>query len=203
MKSKAKGIPVVISAPSGGGKSTIAQKLIKKIPSAVISISCTTRKPRAGEKEGTDYYFVSQEEFQKKIKKGDLLEWAEVHGSYYGTPLSKFNENLENGKDVILTIDVQGGLAVKRFYPKGIYIFLIPPSWDELKSRLEKRGSDDEKSMEIRLKNAKKEMDYLSHYEYLVVNHDLDQAVEDVASILMAEHCKLNRIDKRTVSILN
>src|SRR5262245_24872315 len=137
-----KGIPVVISAPSGAGKSTIAARIAKGSLSAVLSVSCTTRAARVGERNGEDYFFVSVDDFKKKIETGDFLEWAVVHGHYYGTPLSSLEAQLTEGKDVILTIDPQGALAVKRIYPTGIFIFVVPPSWDTLLKRLYKRATD-------------------------------------------------------------
>jgi guanylate kinase len=197
-----KGLPVVLSAPSGAGKSTIAARVMEENKNIVASISCTTRSPRPNEKNGVHYHFVSDLEFKKRIKEGDFLEWAEVHGNYYGTPRSALEEQLAKGNDVILTIDVQGALSAKRFFPNGIYIFLVPPSWDALERRLTKRASDDSKAVEIRQANARKELSYLSHYDYLVINDDLESAVRDVSAILRAEHCRLSRIDKRTVPIL-
>lgn len=197
-----KGLPVVLSAPSGAGKSTIASRIIADNPTAVLSISCTTRAPRDKEKNGVHYHFISEDEFKKRIKDGDFLEWAEVHGNYYGTPRSALEKLLQEGKDVILTIDVQGALSAKRFYPHGVYIFLVPPSWEALERRLISRGSDDRRALEIRKTNARKELSYLSHYDYLVINDDLEKAVSDVDSILRAEHCRLSRIDKRDIGIL-
>lgn len=197
-----KGLPVVLSAPSGAGKSTIAARLTEQNPNVVLSLSCTTRAPRNNEKNGVHYHFVSDEEFKKKIKDGDFLEWAEVHGNHYGTPRSALETQLNAGKDVILTIDVQGALSAKRMYPHGVYIFVVPPSWDVLKKRLSGRNSDDIKALEIRQANARKELSYLSHYDYLVVNDELEKAVRDVSSILRAEHCRLTRIDKRDIRIL-
>jgi guanylate kinase len=197
-----KGLPVVLSAPSGAGKSTIASRVIEENPNIVQSISCTTRSPRPKEKDGEHYHFVSDQEFKKRIKEGDFLEWAEVHGNYYGTPRSALEAQLNKGNDVILTIDVQGALSAKRFYPHGIYIFLIPPSWESLERRLSSRGSEDPKAIEIRQANARKELSYLSHYDYLVINDKLESAVHDVNAILRAEHCRLTRIDKRDIPIL-
>lgn len=200
---KMKGVPIVISAPSGGGKSTVASQVIKELPDTVLSISCTTRDPRPGEKDGVHYHFISIDEFKKRIKDGDFLEWAEVHGNYYGTPLSSLDAQLQKGKDVILTIDVQGALAVRGHFPQGIYIFLLPPTWETLKKRLQERSSDDPKAIERRLQNARKELSYLSHYEYLVLNDKLDAAVSQVCSIIRAEHCRLHRIDQRNIPILS
>lgn len=197
-----RGIPIVISAPSGTGKSTIADRLIQDFPSVTHSISCTTRAPRPGEKEGEHYFFSTFDEFKRKIEAGEFLEWAIVHGHYYGTPLKALESQLDRGHDVILTIDPQGALSVKRIYPSGVFIFVVPPSWDVLMKRLYKRATDDQKSMDIRIANARKELAYLGHYEYLVVNDDLETAVRQVASIIAAEHMKTSRVDHRSLPIL-
>lgn len=200
---KRSGIPVVISAPSGAGKSTIASEVIKQHPEGVVSISCTTRAPRAGEQNGRDYFFATDQQFKQKIEKGEFLEWAVVHGNYYGTPLSYLESQLANKKDVILTIDPQGALSVKRVYPEGIYIFIVPPTWQILVDRLTKRATDDKATLDIRIANARKELTYLSHYDYLVVNDDLDMAVKNVLSIIQAEHQRLSRVDKDAIPIFS
>jgi len=197
-----RGFPVVISAPSGTGKSTIATRLLEEIPSASLSVSCTTRAPRPGETEGEHYFFTTFDEFKRKIEAGEFLEWAIVHGHYYGTPLKALESQLDRGRDVILTIDPQGALSVKRIYPAGVFIFVVPPSWDVLMKRLYKRATDDPKSMEIRVANARKELAYLGHYDYLVVNDDLETAVKQVSAIISAEHLKTNRVDQRSLAIL-
>lgn len=197
------GIPVVLSAPSGAGKSTIAAQLVKDSPSTVLSISTTTRAPRKDEKNGKDYFFVSEDDFKKKIEKGEFLEWAVVHGHYYGTPLSVLEKHLSEKKDVILTIDPQGALSVKRIYPQGVFVFVVPPTWETLVNRLTKRATDDRASLDIRIANARKELTYLSHYDYLVVNDNLSEAVNNIQAILKAEHQRLSRIDKNTVPIFS
>lgn len=197
-----KGLPIIISAPSGAGKSSIAARITKKHSSAVLSVSCTTRAPRPGEKNGKDYFFLEEQDFKKKIDAGEFLEWAVVHGFYYGTPLSYLQQQMDQKKDVLLTIDPQGAMAVKRVYKEGIYIFVVPPSWDILMKRLVGRATDDAKTVEIRIANARKELSYLSHYDYLIVNDELDDAVEQVSAIIKAEHLKLSRINRNEISIL-
>lgn len=199
----AKGIPIVISAPSGAGKSSIASILLKELPSTVQSISCTTRRPRGDEKNGVHYDFVNMDEFKKRIEAGDFLEWAVVHDNYYGTPLSSLKKQLEAGKDVLLTIDPQGAMSVKRHYPDGLYIFVVPPTWDMLLSRLKNRNTDDSAAMQVRISNAKKELTYLSHYDYLIVNDRLEEAVSQAKAIITAEHCRLTRINKKDIPILS
>lgn len=196
------GIPVVISAPSGAGKSTIAARLAQHIPTAVLSVSCTTRKPRGDEKHERDYYFVDENDFKKKIEAGDLIEWAVVHDNYYGTPRAPLEKNLAEKKDVILTIDPQGALAVKRLYPQGVYIFIVPPSRDVLVDRLTRRATDNKSSLNIRMANARKELSFIPYYDYLVINDSLDAAVETVCSIVVAERHRLSRLDLNQVPFL-
>lgn len=199
---KKRGIPIVLSAPSGGGKSTIAWHVLKRIPQTVRSISCTTRPPRRGERQGVDYFFISEGEFKRRIKKKNFLEWAKVHQNYYGTPKSYLDLQLRKGKNVLLTIDPQGAKSLRRFYPKGIYIFVVPPTWSILLKRLKSRGSDSKASLQVRLANAKKELKSLSHYDYLVVNDDLASAVKETACILQAERRRLFRLNKDEIPIL-
>jgi guanylate kinase len=196
------GIPVVISAPSGAGKSTIAARLVERHSTAQLSISCTTRKPRGEEQHEKHYFFASEDEFKQKIEAGEFVEWAVVHGHYYGTPRGPLEKYLAERKDVILTIDPQGALAVKRVYPQGIYIFIVPPSWDVLVDRLTRRATDNRNALDIRVANARKELSYISHYDYLVVNDALDAAVETVSSIVIAERHRLARLDLNQIPIL-
>lgn len=197
-----RGLPIVLSAPSGTGKSTIASRLAEIHPSAALSVSCTTRNPRPGETDGEHYFFTTNDEFKRKIEAGEFLEWAIVHGQYYGTPLRALEDQLNKGKDVVLTIDPQGALSVKRTYPDGVFIFVVPPSWDILMKRLYKRATDDAQSLELRVANARKELAYIGHYEYVVVNDDLDLAVRQVSAVIEAEHLRTARLDRRSVPIL-
>lgn len=201
IKSKKKGDLIVISGPSGCGKDSICNKVIKKRKNIRISVSMTTREKRQGEKEGKDYYFVTKEEFEKSIENDDLLEYAIVHEKdYYGTPKSNLFKILEDGIDVILIIDIQGALQIKEKYPEAIFIFILPPSMRELKKRLIKRGSETKESMFRRFKSMYKEINEIVKYNYVVVNDELDEAVNKVIAILDSQKCRVDRIEELDVS---
>ncbi len=188
-----KGFLVVISSPSGGGKTTIRRELLKNLPELCYSVSCTTRPPRPGEKYGEDYYFLKEEEFRRRIEKGDFLEWAEVHGFLYGTPRKFIEDSLQEGKIVVMDIDVQGGEKIKRFRLPSVFIFLLPPSWEELKKRLQRRGTEDEETIEKRLKTARDEVKYYHQYDYIVVNKDIGDTVREIEAIIRAEKNRRER----------
>lgn len=201
IKSKKKGDLIVISGPSGCGKDSICNKVIKKRKNIQISVSMTTREKRQDEKEGKDYYFVTKEEFEKSIENDDLLEYAIVHEKdYYGTPKSNLFKILEDGTDVILIIDIQGALQIKEKYPEAIFIFILPPSMRELKKRLIKRGSETKESMFRRFKSMYKEINEIVKYNYVVVNDELDDAVNKVIAILDSQKCRVDRIEELDVS---
>jgi len=177
----------LISAPSGSGKTTLGKELISSLPDLQLSVSYTTRKPRTGEREGVNYFFLTKEEFGKKRVEGELIEWAEVFGHYYGTSYQRLNRYLQQGKDVLLLIDVQGALQIKEKIPRVVSIFVLPPSWEALKQRLEERGTDTAEEIQRRLEIARREVDYWSHYDYIVINETLTEAVERLRSIIIAE----------------
>ncbi len=187
------GLLIVISGPSGAGKGTLCNLIKKEFPNIYYSISVTTRKPRQGEKDGVDYFFMSKEEFIELKDANGLLEWAEVYGNYYGTPKKKVEENIEAGKDVILEIDIQGALKVKKQFPEGVFIFIVPPSISELKRRIEARGKDSPEDISKRLSCAHDELSYVSEYDYVIVNDKLETAVAKLKSIINAEKCKPHR----------
>lgn len=200
MMLKNKGLLIVISGPSGAGKGTICKALLKK-SNIWLSISATTREPREGEINGINYYFMSKKEFMDKVQNDDFFEYAEVYGSYYGTPKYQAFEAMEQGKDVVLEIDIQGALKVKQKYPEGVFIFILPPSMEELKKRIIKRGSETEESFLKRYKSAYDEINYISKYNYAVVNDDVDNAVKKIEAIITAEKCRVDRLkDKLSVS---
>lgn len=190
---KQKGILIVISGPSGAGKGTICKALSEK-NSYWISVSATTRKPRTGEIDGINYFFLKAEDFKNKILQKDFLEYAQVYGNYYGTPKSNVLKKLENGNDVILEIDIQGALKIKETFPEGIFIFVLPPSMEELKKRITERGSETAESLMTRFKSAYKELNYISKYNYAVVNTTVESAVNKIESIIIAEKCRVDRI---------
>lgn len=184
----------VISGPSGVGKSTVVDRVLEQLPGFVASTSVTTRAPRGDERDGYDYFFVSREEFDKRRDAGEFLEWAEVHGNLYGTPVAFVSRKLEEGASVILEIDVQGGAKVRERYPDAVLIFLIPPSYEELQKRLRKRATDDETVVRERLENAKKEISCYSIYDYIVLNDDFYRCVDDCLAILRAEALRRERV---------
>lgn len=188
-----KGLLIVISGPSGTGKGTICKELMKN-NNFWFSVSSTTRDPREGEIQGESYYFMDKEKFEDNIKENDFLEYAKVYDNYYGTPKSKVIEMLDKGKDVILEIDIQGALQVKENYKEGIFIFLLPPSMEELKNRIINRGTETEESIMKRFKSAYKEINYVSKYNYAVVNDQINDAVKKIQSIIVAEKCRVDRI---------
>ena len=187
-----KGIIVVVSGPSGSGKGTIVSELIKNEQYA-LSISATARKPRLGEEEGIHYFFKSKEEFMDMIEKRELVEWAEFCDNYYGTPKFYVESKMNEGKDVILEIEVQGALQVKKLYPEAVLIFIVPPSLKELKNRLINRGTESSEIIEKRLRRALEELEFINDYDYLVINDCIEQAVMDINTIIKAEHLKVNK----------
>ncbi|CAM2820996.1 guanylate kinase [Paenibacillus sediminis] len=188
-----KGLLIVLSGPSGVGKGTVCSALRKQMPELVYSVSATTRAPRVGEQDGVNYFFKSHEQFQEMIKNDQLLEYAEYVGNYYGTPRDFVEETLASGKDIILEIEVQGALKVKEKFPEGVFIFLLPPSLDELKGRITGRGTESQDTIDHRMTVAVDEMNLIKHYDYAVVNDEIDLACKRIESIITAEHCKVRK----------
>lgn len=188
--SQGRSLLFIVSAPSGTGKTSVCKELFRCIPDLMPSISYTTRAPRADERNGVDYWFVSPETFQEKLDNGKFAEWAMVHGHFYGTPLDKLKKNIELGKDILLAIDVQGAKRLRKAFPRVITIFLLPPSWEILKERLWERNANSIDDMEKRLTQAREEVTHCRDYEYLIINKDIETAVEELRAIIMAERCR-------------
>ena len=197
------GILIVLSGPSGAGKGTICQELLRSYPELNYSISATTRAPREGEQNGVNYWFTSHEEFQKLIKNDQLLEWAEVYGNFYGTPCHQIAALLNCGKDVVLEIDTQGATQIKKKFPQGVCIYIAPPSLDELAKRIHKRGTDSLENIKTRLSSANVELKYVYNYDYVVVNDEVPSATKKIAAIIIAEKCQVVRNISIIESILS
>lgn len=195
---KEKGLLIVLSGPSGVGKGTVRQAIFSR-PDARFeySISMTTRKPREGEVDGVDYFFKSREEFEELIAKGKLLEYAEYVGNYYGTPVDYVQETLDAGKDVFLEIEVQGAQQVREKFPEGLFVFLMPPSIEELANRLGGRGTETEETIRTRLETARKEIALMNFYDYIVENDSVENAVNKINTIVQAEHCRTERVAEK------
>lgn len=188
------GFPVILSAPSGGGKTTITRLLLERRTDVGYSVSCTTRAPRAGEVDGRDYRFLSVEAFQAAQAAGEFAEWAEVHGNYYGTLRSEVARQLATGRHVLMDIDVQGARQFQAAFPDTVLIFVLPPSGDVLKARLTGRQSESRERLLVRLRNARDELAEIGRYRYVVVNDDLDRAVAQVSAIIDAEGLRHDRV---------
>lgn len=188
-----KGLLLVISGPSGVGKGTICREYLNMHDDCALSISATTRAPREGEVHGESYFFMSQEDFRKKIDAGGFLEHAVFCENYYGTPKDAVMEMLDSGKNVILEIEVQGALQVRSHYPEAVFIFVMPPSMNELESRLRTRGTETEDVIEKRLERAKAEFKFIEKYNYVLVNDTIEAAVERLHAIIIAEKCVMAR----------
>ncbi|MBE6022386.1 MAG: guanylate kinase [Cellulosilyticum sp.] len=184
-----KGLKIVLSGPSGSGKGTIVKELIKD-EQFLLSISATTRSPRQGEEEGVHYFFKTREAFEGMIAQNELLEYAEFCGNYYGTPKAFIEDSVKNGKDVILEIEVEGAMQIKKIYPEAVFIFVVPPSLTELESRLVGRNTEAREVIEQRLARAKEELALYTQYDYVVVNDRLVEAIDEIKCIVRAEKLK-------------
>lgn len=189
-----KGLLIILSGPSGVGKGTVCQALRRCAPDLVYSVSATTRLPREGEKDGVNYFFKTKEQFLHMIEHDELLEWAEYVGNYYGTPAEFVRQTIDQGKDILLEIDVQGALKVKEKFPEGVFIFLMPPSMDELKKRIVSRGTESNEAITHRLSVAQEEFHSMKYYDYAVVNDSVEAACERIRAIVEAERCRTERV---------
>lgn len=193
MDSLSKGFLLVLSGPSGSGKGTVSEALMNKSDEVMFSTSVTTRQPRFNEVDGENYFFKTKEEFEKMVEEDQLLEYAFVHTNYYGTPKEFVFQEVEKGEIVLLEIDVQGALQVKKKYKEAVFIFLLPPTMEELKKRIVNRGTESEEDINTRFTNAFKELDFVGEYDYFVVNDRVEQAVEDIINIIAAEKLRVKR----------
>ena len=189
----AEGFLLVLSGPSGSGKGTVSQALMEKKDDITFSISATTRNPRPTETNGENYFFLSEEKFKQMDEDGEFLESAFVHSNYYGTPKKFVMDEIGKGEIVLLEIDVQGALQIKKNYKEAVFIFLLPPTMDELRNRILKRGTESEEDIKIRFNNAFKELDFVGEYDFFVVNDEVENAVNDIEAIIHSEKLRVKR----------
>lgn len=188
-----RGMLIVVSSPSGGGKGTLIRRVLKIVPNLGYSISFTTRAPRTGEANGVDYFFISPEEFEKGVAAKRFLEWARVHGNFYGTAHEQVEHELTVGRDIILEIDVQGAKSVHQLVPEALSVFILPPTYEVLRERLTARGSERPDDLALRLRNARAEVLHYSEFDYVIVNDKADTAAAQLASIVYAERARRTR----------
>ncbi|WP_035055862.1 guanylate kinase [Andreprevotia chitinilytica] len=198
----AKGNIFVVTAPSGAGKTTLVAALLAADQNVQLSVSFTTRAPRAGEVNGKDYHFVERAEFERMINAGELLEHAEVYGNYYGTSQVWINEVIANGRDILLEIDWQGAQQVRRLFPQSIGLFVLPPSVEVLETRLRNRGKDSDEIIARRMAAAREEISHVDEFDYVIVNEHIDEAVRDIVSVVRAERLKLPRQSARHTALI-
>ncbi len=187
-----RGVLTVISGFSGAGKGTIVKRLLSD-HDYYLSISCTTRSPREGEVDGKDYFFVTKDEFERMIRDKEMIEYAQYAGNYYGTPKKAVEERLAEGKDVILEIEVQGGMQVKKLFPDAVLMFVIPPSAEELYNRLKNRGTETDEQISLRFEQTVRETHFIKDYDYLIVNDDLDKAVDEIIEVIDCRHLRTDQ----------
>jgi guanylate kinase len=191
--SQGRGILFVVSSPSGGGKGTLIQRVLKQVPNLSYSVSFTTRAPRNGEVNGREYFFVTTDEFEAMVGAGEFLEWAHVHSKLYGTARQQVMREIAAGRDIILEVDVQGAASVRSLLADSVSIFILPPSFEILKQRLQARGTDSAEELDLRLRNAHVELQDYTAFQYVILNDDLDRAVNQMTAIVNAERARLSR----------
>jgi guanylate kinase len=192
----------IISSPSGGGKGTLIREVLRIVPNIGYSISFTTRKIRVGEEHGKHYFFVSREEFENLIERGEFLEYAEVHGNFYGTSKSQVEKMTNDGRDVILEIDVQGADSIRAKMPKAVSIFILPPSFEVLKARLVKRQTESDEELSLRLKNSRGEVEDYKDFDYVIINDEVEKATNDLKTAILAERLRKDRQIEKIETIL-
>lgn len=196
-KASQSGILFVVSSPSGGGKGTLIQRVLKRLPNLSYSVSYTTRKPRAGESDGSQYFFVTREQFSQMIERNEFLEWANVHGHLYGTSREQVSRDVSSGRDIVLEVDVQGAASIRKLVDDAVSVFILPPSLNVLRQRLVARGTDSTDELEVRLRNAPQELKAYKTFDYAIINDDADRAAEQLIAIIEAERTRLSRQQDR------
>lgn len=197
-----RGMLVVVSSPSGGGKGTLIPRVLKTVPNLGYSVSFTTRAPREGEVDEHDYFFISPEAFKQKVAANDFLEWAVVHGNLYGTSAAQVQRELTEGHDIILEIDVQGAASVRQLVADAVTVFILPPTFDILRARLEARGSERPDDLALRLRNSRGEVEHYREFQYVIINDDADRAAAQLASIIYAERARCERQEQAAQRVL-
>jgi guanylate kinase len=197
------GVPILLTAPSGTGKTTLCKRVISAVGDITLSVSHTTRPPRAGEIDGVDYHFVTREEFDRRVAEHRFLEWATVHGNAYGTGIEYLTDWIRAGKDVLFDVDVQGAARLSQLFPEAAKLFLLPPSFAVLEARLRGRGSDSEETIERRLQNARRELRECRRFDYVIVNDDLDRAADAFAGVIRAERARVRRMEAAIAKVLS
>jgi guanylate kinase len=197
-----RGILFVVSSPSGGGKGTLIQRLLNKVPNLSYSVSFTTRAPRSGEVDGREYFFITPEKFEEMIAADEFLEWAHVHCKLYGTARKQVAREIGEGRDIILEVDVQGAASVRQLMADSVSIFILPPSFDVLKTRLTARGTDSPEELDVRLRNAPLELRDYSAFQYVIINDDAELAANQLAAIVFAERARLSRQERKVKNVV-
>jgi guanylate kinase len=198
-----RGILFVVSSPSGGGKGTLIRRVLNKVANLSYSVSFTTRGPRSGEVDGREYFFVTPQKFEEMVAANEFLEWAHVHGKLYGTGHRQLIQEISEGRDIILEVDVQGAASVRSLVEDAVSIFILPPSFEILKERLVARGTDSAEELELRLRNAPAELEHYSNFQYVIINDDADRAAKQLASIVYAERARLSRQEPRVKKLVD